>query len=160
MFDYQLYLSILKRFGIKIESIYATEVDVLNRINLLVLTQQPFFTLFNDTIIKYTGFDLNSEKFYYYIQNYILYLLIESTTNTSMLLNCLTASLFFFISQQNNRSIDIIINVIKQKFILNSVFLQKFTFLIDLTASNLKNLGTDETIIDTIVSKIDLRQFF
>ena len=106
------------------------------------------------------SFEMNSRKLYTYIHNYLLYLLIDTNESSDILLRCLTGSLFFFAVENNYQCIEIIAKTIKIEFLSAPKCLKDFINIYNNVAENLKYLGNDPHLVDKIISRLDIRNFF
>ena len=159
-FDFTLFLTLLEKFGFCLDDVHRLEIEVLQQIDMAKLAEPSYYMKFSDCFSLNSIKDLSSQKFYSYIQNYILYLLVEHRFKTSIQFSCFAAAIIFYAASNDNESVHVIATAMKKRYSVNSTFLEKFDYVIRNTASNLKILGTQAEFLDSVVSKIDLRYIF
>ena len=134
--------------------IFATEIEILKRIDLIVLSQPSYSDYFEELGGIVALSNAQVVGFRAYITNYILYTLVESQTRSNTHFNCLVACLFFFQLHNNVRGLSAVISIFKISYKVNSPFLRRFKFLVKNIEKELSALGNNPDTIRSVADKI------
>lgn len=135
------------------------EIEVLQRIDLSLMMQPYHYSAIREMFGPEFMDESSLEQLYNYMDNYLFFIIVEGRKDSQVLLHCLAASLFYFEAQRHTRGIETTARILKDRFSVGPTFLRKFTRIIDQSVSDLKELGSDSSLIDHIATKIDLHSY-
>lgn len=106
------------------------------------------------------GAQVEKEKLWSYLDNYICYVLVSMGLEVNILLHCIAAVLFFYAANQSRNSTEFMISIIKTTFAKKTAFLATFDQVIKELVQNLKTLGNDSQTLESIARDFEAKNLF
>lgn len=124
------------------------------------MTEPSFFDFFNG-IMKSMNITIEHKKdFFIYMENYIIFTLVEIGFRSDISFDCLVAALFFFKANGDTTSLDAVLQFFRSKYLINLSFFRRYDKAVEQMAASLKALNNNAHTVDSIVEDIDPRRIF
>ena len=140
--------------------VHATEIDLLMKIDITVLTQPTIYDCVREMGDIACGVQAEKEKLWSYLDNYMCYVLVSMGLEVNIVLHCITAILFFYAANQGRSAIEFMISIIRTKFAKKAAFFQTFDQVVSELVQNLKTLGNDPQVLESMARDFEAKNLF
>ena len=153
-------MKILKHCGLELHNVHSLERDILKRFDIAILGQTTYYDIVRNTEELTLGSPEEHLRFFNYMDNYMLYVLINQGFGANVDLHYIAAIMFFCTANYKKEGISRFVALVQRDYTIKSSFVKHLSGAVKELANNLVVLGNNETVVQNIVCSLDIRQLY
>lgn len=139
---------------------HALEIELLSKVDVRVLCEPTI----HDCVREMSELEFHNadqkKKLLSYVDNYMCYVLVNMGLEAHIALHCAAAMMFFFAANRSGGMVESLASIVRAQFIKKSSFFDIFNKVVAELAHNLKILGNDPRVVESVARDFEARSLF
>lgn len=151
-------MKILYHYGLDLQAVHSLEREILTRFDVAVMVQPTYYDIIRETEGLALGSSGEHLRFFNFMDNYMLYVLINQGFGVCVDLHYLAAIMFYCHANHIIEGTGRFVALVKREYTPKLAFTKHLNSTVEQLAKNLIVLGNNETTVQSISSTIDIKQ--